>query len=176
MAKVKIALMINRLPLQPQYSDFQIPISLDIPLSHPAGRRTTRRSFLQKEGMKMKNGRLMILKCILLTVTMLVSGLAEAADAKKTSFYKSRTLFTMRPGETVSKQIIKYFGPVGMEIELYQPAFVMKAGKIEEGSPAAAAGLRAGMIIESINGRNSRISIRAFSLVASLRRPRRKTA
>ena len=39
------------------------------------------------------------------------------------TYYKSRTLFTMRPGETVSKQVIPYFGPVGMEIELHQPAF-----------------------------------------------------
>lgn len=74
------------------------------------------------------------------------------ALAKEGSFYTSRTLFTMRPGETVSKQVIPCFGPVGLAIELHQPAFVMKAGKIEEGSPAEAAGLKPGMVIESING------------------------
>ncbi len=48
---------------------------------------------------------------------------------------------------------IDRFGPVGMAIELHQPAFVMKVGKLEEGSPAAATGkLKQGQIIESING------------------------
>ena len=45
------------------------------------------------------------------------------------------------------------FGPVGMGIELIQPAFTMRIKNIEEGSPAAATGkLEKGQIIESING------------------------
>jgi hypothetical protein len=43
-------------------------------------------------------------------------------------------------------------GPVVMSIELVQPAFTMKVGKIEEGSPASQAGLKPGQVIESING------------------------
>lgn len=45
------------------------------------------------------------------------------------------------------------FGPVGIGIELHQPAFVMQVKNVEEGSPAAATGkLKKGQIIESING------------------------
>ena len=45
------------------------------------------------------------------------------------------------------------FGPVGIGIELHPPAFVMKVKNVEKGSPAeATARLKAGQIIESING------------------------
>lgn len=75
---------------------------------------------------------------------------AGAAD----SFYKRPALFSTRPDETKSLQTIARFGPVGMGIDLVQPAFVMKIHNIEEGSPAAATGqLKPGQIIESINGR-----------------------
>ena len=48
---------------------------------------------------------------------------------------------------------IDRFGPVGLGIELHQPAFVMKIKNVEEGSPAAATGqLKKGQLIESING------------------------
>jgi hypothetical protein len=69
------------------------------------------------------------------------------------SFYKYQSLFSTRPSETKSLTNIKRFGPVGMGIDLLQPAFVMRISHIEEGSPAAATGkLKAGQIIESING------------------------
>jgi len=75
---------------------------------------------------------------------------AEAAD----SFYKEPPLFSTAPGPEKSLQSIDRFGPVGMGIELIQPAFTMRIKNIEEGSPAAATGkLRVGQIIESINGR-----------------------
>ncbi|MBT3198584.1 MAG: hypothetical protein HN350_01590 [Phycisphaerales bacterium] len=81
------------------------------------------------------------------------AGVAGAAGEVK-SFYKGPAVFSTRPSETKSQQTIARFGPVGMAIELHQPAFVMKVGKIEEGSPAATAGkLKAGQIIETINGR-----------------------
>ena len=72
----------------------------------------------------------------------------------KTTFYKNPNgLFSTRPGETKSLQNIKRFGPVGMGIDLLQPAFVMRISNIEEGSPAAVTGkLKKGQIIESING------------------------
>jgi hypothetical protein len=82
---------------------------------------------------------------------MLLSGIASAEDG---SFYKnSRGLFSTRPSETSSLTNIKRFGPVGMGIDLIQPAFTMRIFAIEEGSPAAATGkLKVGQIIESING------------------------
>jgi len=75
------------------------------------------------------------------------------AAADEGSFYKGPGIFSTRPSETRSVQEIKRFGPVGMGIELHQPAFVMKIKNIEEGSPAEAAGkLKAGQIVETING------------------------
>ena len=70
------------------------------------------------------------------------------------SFYKNpQGLFSTRPGETKSLTSIKRFGPAGMGIDLIQPAFTMRISHIESGSPAAATGrLKAGQIIESING------------------------
>ena len=69
------------------------------------------------------------------------------------SFYKEPQLFSKAPDEKKSVNTVDRFGPVGMSIELHQPAFVMHVGKIEEGSPAAATGkLKTGQIIESING------------------------
>ncbi len=85
-----------------------------------------------------------------LVANMLVCGIAAAG---KDSFYKGEKLFSTRPSETKSMTSIDRFGPVGMGIELHQPAFVMKIKNIEEGSPAEAAGkLKKGQIIETING------------------------
>ena len=74
--------------------------------------------------------------------------------AEESSYYENpRPLFSTRPSDTKSLQTIKRFGPVGMGIDLIQPAFVMRIANIEEGSPAAATGkLKAGQIIETING------------------------
>lgn len=48
---------------------------------------------------------------------------------------------------------VRYFGPVGIGIDLVRPGMTMKIWNIEEGSPAAATGkLEKGQIIESING------------------------
>ncbi len=69
------------------------------------------------------------------------------------SFYARPSLFSTRPGEEQSLNTIDRFGPVGMGLELIQPAFTMRIKNIEEGSPAAATGkLETGQIIESING------------------------
>ncbi|KPJ76068.1 MAG: hypothetical protein AMS14_02575 [Planctomycetes bacterium DG_20] len=76
-------------------------------------------------------------------------GFAAAAD----SYYKEPPLFSTAPSPGKSLQTIDRFGPVGMGIELHQPAFVMKIKNVEEGSPAATTGkLKAGQIIETING------------------------
>ncbi len=78
------------------------------------------------------------------------AGVCAAADG---SFYKGPGIFSTRPSETKSLQTIDRFGPVGMGIELHQPAFVMKIKNVEDGSPAAATGkFKPGQIIETING------------------------
>ena len=87
-----------------------------------------------------------------LTFAICVAGAWSAAAAE--SFYKEpRGLFSTRPSETSSLTNVKRFGPVGLGIDLVQPAFRMRISHVEEGSPAAATGvLRQGQIIESING------------------------
>lgn len=69
------------------------------------------------------------------------------------NFYENlHGLFSTRPNETQSLTNIKRFGPVGMGIDLIQPAFTMRISHIEADSPAARTGeLKAGQIIESIN-------------------------
>ena len=77
-----------------------------------------------------------------------------SVSVAQNAFYKNpHGLFSTRPDFKKSLQDIKRFGPVGMGIDLLQPAFTMRISHIEEGSPAAATGkLKAGQIIESING------------------------
>jgi hypothetical protein len=70
----------------------------------------------------------------------------------KDSYYKEPPLFSTAPSPEKSVNTIARFGPVGMGIDLIQPAFTMQIRNIEEGSPAAAGGLEAGQIITSING------------------------
>jgi hypothetical protein len=77
---------------------------------------------------------------------------ALAARAAE-SFYKEPALFSTRPSDTASMTTVDRFGPVGIGIELHQPAFVMKIKNVEEGSPAAVTGkLAKGQVIENING------------------------
>ena len=85
----------------------------------------------------------------LTTACLWAGGVVAAAD----SYYKEPSLFSTAPSPEKSLQTIDRFGPVGMGIALHQPAFVMKIKNVEEGSPAAATGkLKAGQIIETING------------------------
>jgi hypothetical protein len=89
----------------------------------------------------------------LLTAALITSAAASPAAAGE-AFYREPGLFSTRPDETKSLTTIDRFGPVGIGIELHQPAFVMKVKNVEEGSPAAATGkLAKGQVIESINGR-----------------------
>jgi len=91
---------------------------------------------------------------LVLSVLFFCGGAGAAEDGETNSFYKGPAVFSTRPSETKSLQTIGRFGPVGMGIDLVQPAFVMKIHNIEEGSPAAATGkLKVGQIIETINGR-----------------------
>ncbi|HAS83213.1 MAG TPA: hypothetical protein DCS43_11220 [Verrucomicrobia bacterium] len=77
----------------------------------------------------------------------------ELAGNTNTSFYRDLPLFSTRADETKAVQSIDRLGPVGIGIELHQPAFVMKVKHVEQGSPAEATGqFKAGQIIETING------------------------
>lgn len=83
---------------------------------------------------------------------LLIAGSLSAAAAD--SFYKDpHGVFSTRPATDASLVQIKRFGPVGVSLDLVQPAFTMKVGAVEEGSPAEAAGLKAGQIVETINGK-----------------------
>lgn len=83
-----------------------------------------------------------------LSVSLLVGSAAGE------SFYKEPPIFHITtPSEKGASYSIGRFGPVGMSIELRQPAFQMYIKGIEDGSPAAATGkLEKGQKIESING------------------------
>jgi hypothetical protein len=76
-------------------------------------------------------------------------GFATAED----SYYKETPLFSTAPGSKAVLQTIDRFGPVGIGLDLIQPAFTLRIKNIEGGSPAAATGkLKKGQVIESING------------------------
>ena len=97
------------------------------------------------------------IRILVFRISLLLGALGCLANstlfAEEGSFYKGPPVFSTRPNETASPQTIARFGPVGMGIDLVQPAFRMKIHDIEEGSPAAATvELKAGQIIETING------------------------
>ncbi len=93
----------------------------------------------------------MKINLVIATVICFFCG-SEIVDAQ--SYYKNaQGLFSTRPAETQSLNNIKRLGPVGMGIDLIQPAFTMRISHIEENSPAASTGkLKAGQIIQTING------------------------
>ncbi|MEC9030770.1 MAG: DUF6288 domain-containing protein, partial [Planctomycetota bacterium] len=93
------------------------------------------------------------MKQVILSI-LIALALHPYSPAAEKSFYKEpHGIFSTRPGEARSLTNIKRFGPVGMGIDLLQPAFVMRISHIEAGSPAAATGkLKAGQIIDTING------------------------
>jgi hypothetical protein len=83
--------------------------------------------------------------------------LSTGVPAATGGYYKESPLFSTAPGPEKSVNVIERFGPVGMAIELHQPAFTMVVGAIEPGSPAeAAGGLQKGQVIESLNGQTLR--------------------
>ena len=87
-----------------------------------------------------------------LTKLVLLTGLVGLSPAKE-PFYKETPLFSTAPSPKKSLQSVDRFGPVGIGIELIQPAFTMRVKNVEEGSPAAETGkLEKGQIIERING------------------------
>ena len=83
---------------------------------------------------------------------LMVTGVVQVASGQ--GFYRNpEPVFSTRPSETSSLQTIDRLGPVGLGIELLQPAFVMRIANIETGSPAEnTRQLAIGQIIESVNG------------------------
>ncbi len=89
------------------------------------------------------------LRFVLVLSSPLLTLPVQASD----SFYKDPPLFSTAPSPKKSLQSIDRFGPVGIGIDLIQPAFTMRIKNVEKGSPAALNGeLKKGQIIEKING------------------------
>jgi hypothetical protein len=81
------------------------------------------------------------------------------AIADSDSYYPEGTvnLFNPYPNDTGRHSNkswrVRYFGPVGIGIDLKRPGMTMEIANVEEGSPADKTGkLKKGQIIESING------------------------
>ncbi len=82
-----------------------------------------------------------------------ISCLASASLSAAEPYYKEDPQFHNWPDPTAARYEIKRLGPVGIGLDLVQPAFTMKVSNVEEGSPAAVTGaFKKGQIIESING------------------------
>jgi hypothetical protein len=79
---------------------------------------------------------------------------AALSPVSAQSFYRQAPLFSTAPDPQKTVNTIERFGPVGMAMELHQPAFTMVAGSIEPSSPAEIAGLKKGQVITAINGQS----------------------
>ncbi len=105
-----------------------------------------------------RRGRFYTLPAYMRKTTSLIAATAATLLAQSSmgqgSFYKEEPLFSTAPSEKTSVNALTRFGPVGMALELHQPAFTLHIGTIEPGSPAETAGLKKGQIIESINGQS----------------------
>jgi Family of unknown function (DUF6288) len=89
----------------------------------------------------------------MLSVQAAEGGKAGLTGQFNSSYYTDWPLFSTRADETKSLNVIARFGPVGISIELFQPAFQMRVMGIEKGSPAASCDkLKIGQIIETLNG------------------------
>jgi len=78
-----------------------------------------------------------------------------AAQGDPAAYYKGTPAnFSTRPDPAKSATTLTRVGPLGMSMDLIQPAFTMKITGIEKGGPAEATGaLKPGQIIESVNGK-----------------------
>ena len=78
-----------------------------------------------------------------LAAGLAMTSLATAQDYKNVdAYYKKTPQFHSWPDPGGARYKIKRFGPVGIGLELRQPAFTMHIVNVEEGSPAAASGAR----------------------------------
>lgn len=101
--------------------------------------------------MKDLNGRCLgVWSVVLACVWALGPGGAKAQEPG--GYYKVQPIYIPfpQPGKVWT---VRNYGPVGLAIDLIDPAFTMRISGVEKGSPAEAAGkLKKGQIIESING------------------------
>ena len=82
-----------------------------------------------------------------------LAALATAGLVAADSYYKEEPQFHQWPDAKAARYEINRVGPIGIGLELIQPAFTMRISSVEAGSPAEATGeLEKGQIIESING------------------------
>ncbi len=97
---------------------------------------------------------LFLLPLFLATPVLAGGGPSRPPDTGEELFYTRPEMFSSRPSSrTKIDQTIDRFGPVGIGITLQTPPFTMRVKNVEEGSPAAATGkLKAGQIIETVNG------------------------
>ncbi len=56
------------------------------------------------------------------------------------SYYKEEPQFHMWPKATDARFVIDRVGPIGLGLELIQPAFTMRIRSVEAGSPAGVTG------------------------------------
>jgi predicted metalloprotease with PDZ domain len=94
---------------------------------------------------------------LLLTVAALTMG--PAASLSADSYYDEDAVILFKPYPTDTGRSgkkswrVRYFGPVGIGIDLKRPGMTMEIANVEPGSPADKTGkLEKGQIIESING------------------------
>jgi hypothetical protein len=87
-------------------------------------------------------------------LAILLAILCSAAPGAEASYYENEhALFSKRPPADKAVSHLTRVGTVGISLDLLQLAFTMRIKAVEPESPAAAAKLAPGMIIESINGR-----------------------
>lgn len=83
-----------------------------------------------------------------------VCSMAAGKEQGGKAYYEGPQLFSTAPDVREALQSIDRFGPVGIGIELVQPAFSMRIKDVEKESPAAATGkLKKGQLIDRINGK-----------------------
>jgi hypothetical protein len=85
----------------------------------------------------------------------ITAALAASATSGLTAaeYYTEAPQFHTWPDEKAARWEISRIGPIGIGLELIQPAFTMRILSVEEGSPAGLTGqLKKGQLIESING------------------------
>jgi hypothetical protein len=93
-----------------------------------------------------------------LTILTLICFVFLAGEDAHASYYKDEKTQLFRPypkdeGRGAGNWRIRYFGPVGIGIDLVRPGMTMKIWNVEKGSPADKTGkLKNGQIIDSING------------------------
>lgn len=112
-----------------------------------------------RKGKNMKNTVRRVSRYVLLMAALSMAAASPCLAAKASasaipvdSYYKVPAVFIPFP-EPGKNWSIKYYGPVGIGIDLISPPFTMSISNVEKGSPAEATGkLKKGQIIESING------------------------